>query len=520
MTLDRFTPFRTTIGGQTYTFVTINKYSAIPSGQFNAYEFNNVVLYEGTPNTFTHAVVEPSSRTLYKIPALGVDLNTLQVSVQKSSSDTSTDVYHYADSVAVLTPLDRVFFVQEHYDGFYYIYFGDDVLGKKLDVGNIIKMTYLVTNGINANTGPFFNQTFNVEGQIAGYGQDNVIIETINSSGGGSSRQNTDDIRFLASKNYSAQGRTVTAEDFKTMITKEFPEVESLSVWGGESNVPPIYGKVFISAKPRNGFNLDSMTKQRISDYLDRHSIVSIKSEFVEPDYIFLTVDCEVKYSESKTLKDSKTIESEVETTIRTFFDQTLKQFDKSMYVSKMHSMIDATNGAILGNNIILGLQKRIEPIFGFSTTHDLYFNNKISPYSVISSEFNMYSSTGEVATVYIKDAPDDVVPNINGDGKLVAYERNGTLIANIGTVSYGTGQMTLRNLVIAGYPSLTLYDIRVNCKPQEQIDVIHNTIIGVVPSYASIPVPMRNQILMLDDSISNAQFKVKSGLSVTAIPL
>jgi hypothetical protein len=175
---------------------------------------------------------------------------------------------------------------------------------------------------------------------------------------------------------------------------------------------------------------------------------------------------------------------------------------------------------SILGNTIIMGLQKRIEPIFGFSATHTLYYNNKILPYSVSSSEFNMYDNSGTVTTVFIKDVPNDAEPNMTGQGKLIAIDKNNNIISDIGTISYGTGEITLRNLVVQGYPSIMQYDIRINCKPQDQIDVISNVVIGVIPDYASIPVPMRNQILMLDDSVAMADHNIRSGLNVHAVPV
>lgn len=521
MSIDKFTPFETYINGVTYTFVTTKSYTTTPSGEYNAYTFKNVELFEGTPLTYNYSVPNSSIGQLFKIPAMNVDTTTLTVTVQTSATDTTTSLYDYADSVSLLDGNDKVYFLQEGTDGYYYIYFGDGVLGAPIQSGNIIKLAYVVTTGSAVNTSTFYNQTFSLSGMIGGYTSSNAIITLLSTSAGGAEKQGTDEIRFIAPKNYSAQGRTVTAQDFKTLLVKDFPEIDSISVWGGEDNVPPIYGKVFIAIKPKDGYVISSTTKDYIIKYLRERSIVSIQVEFVDPDFTFISVVSNVKYNSGLTIKESTDIANMVNSTIQSFFANTLQQFGKNLYVSRLQSIIDNLEPSILGNSITLGLQKRIEPVVSLNSSYTLYFNNKIAPYSLQSTAFNVLGSNGTV-TAAIKDIPDTTPPNVNGTGTLVLFDitTNNTINQNMGTINYATGVVTIKSLLVVSFPSISIYDIRVNVKPQSQVDEISYSIILDQATAATIPVSMQNQILMLDDSVAVPAYYLNNGLTVTAVPI
>lgn len=521
MSIDKYTPFNCSIDGVSYTFITNKAYTTIPSGEFNSYTFKNVELYEGTPISYSYEVSGNELNQLFKIPALNVDTTTLTVVVQNSNTDLTSNIYSYAESTSIVGSNDKVYYLEEGSDGYYYIYFGDGVLGKPISSGNIINLSYIVTNGEVANTSQYATQVFSLSGTIGGYSASNVIIFLVSSSVGGAAKQSIEEIRFLAPKNYSAQGRTITSIDYKALLLKDFPEIDSISVWGGEDNVPPIYGKVFIAIKPKNGYSVSSATKDAITLYLKKKSIVSIQFEFVDPDFTFISVKSNVKFDPNMTTKDSSEIESLVTTAIKTYFSAKLGQFDNNLYISKLQSIIDTVEKSILGNSITLGIQKRIEPVIGLNSSYDLYFNNPITPYSIYSSAFQFVLGNNTY-TCAIKDIPDTTPPDSNGTGTLVLFDITSgtTIVKNIGTVNYTTGLVNIVNLSVYGYPSLSLYDVRVNCTPQLGIDEISNSIIGEISENAYVPVPMRNQILMLDDSTASPGYNVNNGLIVKAAPI
>ena len=521
MSIDKYTPFTCDINGNSYTFVTHKAHTAIPSGEFNAYTFRNVELYEGNPIAYSYVVDDSNLNRLYKIPALNVDTTTLSVVVQNGSNDLTSYVYSYADFVSVVGSTDRVYYLEEGNDGYYYIYFGDGILGKQIDSGNIINLSYIVTNGEVANTSQMASQVFSLTGTIGGYSASNVIVSLVSASIGGSNKQSTEEIRFLAPKNYSAQGRTITAIDYKALLVKDFPEIDSISVWGGEDNVPPIYGKVFLAIKPKNGYSISSATKDSISAYLKNKSIVSIQFDFVDPDFTFVSVKSNIKFDPTLTTNDSTQIETLASETIQTYFKAKLGQFNTHLYISKLQSIIDTVEKSILGNSITLGLQKRIEPVIGLNSSYTLNFNNPISPYSLYSSAFQIVQGTNTY-TVAIKDVPKTTPPDNNGSGVLVLFDitTGNTIVNNIGNVNYATGLVNIVDLSVFGYPVYAIYDVRVNCTPQASIDEISNSIMGDTSESAYIPTPMQNQILMLDDSSGVPGYYVNNGLMVKATPL
>lgn len=521
MTIDKYTPFTSDINGTKYNFVTTQAYTAFPSGEYNAFSFQNVELFEGTPFSYNHIVTSDDSNQLFKVPSLNVDTSTLSVVVQNSTTDTTSNVYTYGDSMSIIGPTDMVYYLQEGVDGYYYVYFGDGVLGSKIKTGNIVKLSYIVTNGSAANTSSLYPQSFSLSGMIGNYFSANAIIEVISPSSGGAEKQDIDEIRYLAPKNYSAQGRIVTAEDCKTLLTNNFTEIDSINVWGGEENTPPIYGRIFLSIKPRNGFRLTDTSKDEIKKYLYDKSIIGISAEFVDPDFTFITTSCVVKYNPSLTTKDSSQIAKMASNSIQQFFSNTLQQFNKNLYVSRLHAVVDNLDPSILGNTISIGMQKRIEPVISLSSSYTLYFNNKITPYSVQSTSFNVYGTT-DILTVFVKDTPNTTPPDLNGKGTLSLINTldNTTINNNIGEVDYSTGTIKINSLLVVGYPSVNLYDIRINCVPQDSIDELTSSVVTPQSVAASIPTAMKNQILMLDDSVAIPEYYLKSGLSVSAIPV
>ena len=51
----------------------------------------------------------------------------------------------------LITASTNAYFIQEDFDGTFSIYFGDGVVGRKLEAGNIVSVSYLKTDGAFAN---------------------------------------------------------------------------------------------------------------------------------------------------------------------------------------------------------------------------------------------------------------------------------------------------------------------------------------------------------------------------------
>ena len=138
------TVFTSSIGGTSYQFVTNAETTISPSE--GVYKFSSVPIFEGTLTTFKYTVDSAilTKNLLYQ--NVNVDLSTLKVSIQNSSSDTTTQVYTKATGIVGLTSTSKVYFLQESDEGKFEIYFGDGIIGKSLDDGNIVILEYVVTN--------------------------------------------------------------------------------------------------------------------------------------------------------------------------------------------------------------------------------------------------------------------------------------------------------------------------------------------------------------------------------------
>ena len=236
------------IDGINYNFVTTD--STTVGVVANTATFTNVAIKQGQPATISFVVDSTENpKYLFELPQPNVDTSTIKVLVQESSSNGTTTTYTQASNYLTLDSSSTVYFLQEGIGGLFQIYFGDDILGKKLKNGNIVIVSYVVTQGTAAADA----NNFVLMNTISGYS--NVTVQSVTSATQGSEKESIASIKFQAPKSYSAQNRAVTKEDYITAIqqNKEGYPLEAVSVWGGEQNDPPVYGQVFIAIKPTGG---------------------------------------------------------------------------------------------------------------------------------------------------------------------------------------------------------------------------------------------------------------------------
>ena len=247
LVLDRYTPFTTTIDGTNSTFVNLEAKTIQPEN--GIYTFNDVEIVEGIPLQYVFSVESPGPAEKYIIPNENIDTSTIQVVVQNSVSDTSQEIYTLTEDTIGIDGTSKVFFIEENSSGLFQIYFGDGILGKKLLRNNLVIISYLITNGTIGNVSGSLSQQFTCGAVIGGGTVSGTITANINSRGG-LEKEDITSIKFRAPKFSSSSNRAVTSEDYKAIIERNYPLVQSVSVWGGEENTPPLYGKVVISLNP------------------------------------------------------------------------------------------------------------------------------------------------------------------------------------------------------------------------------------------------------------------------------
>ena len=291
--MNKGTTFTSSVDGTGYNFLTNEDITITPLN--GVYKFSDVNLYEGTLVTFKYTVDSTDTDQRYIIQNLNADTSTLKVTVQNSVSDSTLNTYTLATGLRNITDTSKIYFLQETDNGKFEVYFGDDVIGKKLEDGNIVILEYIVTNKTEANGA----KTFELAGSIGAFS--NVTISTKANAQGGSEAETKESIRFNAPLQYTAQDRAVTATDYESIVKTLYPNALSVSAWGGEDDETPVYGVVNIAIKAASGSTLTETTKASIVKGLIPYNVASVRPAIVDPETtsIMLTsVASSTKYDE------------------------------------------------------------------------------------------------------------------------------------------------------------------------------------------------------------------------------
>jgi hypothetical protein len=462
LTLPKYSPFITNINGTDYTFVNLDAVTIYP--QDGLYLFNDIEIVQGEPLVYSYRVDVSGPSEKYSIPNNNVDTSTLRVTVQNSYTDLTVESYELAENLSVTLPTSKVYFLEQNPAGFYEIFFGDNVLGKKLSQGNIVKIEYLVSYGDTTNVSATLDQTFSLGIQIGGVTLDNSILASKNSTGG-SPADTLAEIKFKAPRFLSSYNRAVTAEDYKSIIEANYPLVESIAVWGGEENIPPKYGKVIISLKPYNGYTISEAVKTDIkTNILGNKKVMSIVPEFVDPNYLYITIDSMVKVQTKNSRYSVPQIEIFVRDAVNRYFTQELQQFNKTFIYSKLSKIIDAVDQSVVGNVTNIKVHKRIVPLIGANNSYSgataIKFSNTLVPGSITSSAF-YYTLNNSLYLVYLEDT---LTAETTGTLNLLDFYTNTILSSAIGKVDYTSGIVSFASLSPAGYIE-NANDIRIYSK-------------------------------------------------------
>lgn len=482
VTLPAMQPFTTSIDNVSYTFY--NRSAVTTALVSGAYTFTGLVLTEGTPLQYKYTMA-PGVRFI--IPNANADLNTLTVSVQQTSSSDVYEVYTRADTITEVTELSHVYFVKEIDDGLYEISFGNDNLGIALSNGNVVTLDYMVSSLEEPNSASSFTY-----GGVTLAGSSLSVTATAAASGGVSS-ESIDEIKFNAPKYYAAQNRAVTPDDYKAIILKNFPEAQTISVWGGEDNNPPIYGKTYICIKPKEASKLTNLQKEFIkNNILESRNIVSITPEIVDPEFFNIKVTSFVHYNPRATTKTAAQIETLVKQSIMRYNDEELERFDSVLRYSKLTKIIDETDPAITNNITRIMIRHPHEVTYNIATQYVLDLINPISQDGGKQGE--VFASTG----FYIPNSNELHFLDDDANGNIRLYYTNTNfekviVTPDIGTINYETGNITVRSLTIRAIDG-AFFEWQV--KP-ESYDVVSalNQIVQIDPTLLTVEAIADNTI-------------------------
>jgi hypothetical protein len=490
VTIPAGTKFSSSIDGLTYTFVTVGDHVVQPiDGVYTAQSLN---VYEGTYVSYNYTADSTDIDQRFLIPSDRADSTTIKVAVTNSASDATTVTYTKATSITELDGTSKVYFLQEAEDGQYEVYFGDGVIGKKLDDGNIISISYVVTNKTEANGAT----SFSLSGSISGF--TDVTITVNSSAQGGAEPESIQSVKQSSANFYASQDRAVTVEDYKTKTKQLYANVQSVSAWGGEDNDVPFYGRVYISILPTSGSNLTESTKSRIITDLKKYSVASVTPVIVDPEITNIILKSSIKFDQTATTKVSDTIKSNVITTITNYNANTLQSFDNMFRHSKMTGLIDDTDESILSNVTTVQLRKSFTPTIGSSQKYSVAFSNALyNPHSGHASDGGgILSSTGfkidgnTTDVFYLDDDGNGNVRRYKMDGSARSYAN-----ATQGTIDYSSGLVEINSLNVSNI---------------ENIRGAASTVIEItVKPNSNDIVPIRNQVLEID--VANSSVTVEA---------
>ena len=479
VTMAKGTAFTSKVDDINYQFVTNEDIIMTP--QDGVYKFSNVDIYEGTLVTYRYTVDSTDVDQKFIIPNVNADTSTLKVTIQNSNSDTTQTTYTLASGLKGLTNTSKAYFLQETDTGRFEVYFGDGVIGSKLSDGNIVILQYVVSNREEANGA----SSFSLSGNIGGF--TNATITTNSSAQGGSDPETKESIRFNAPLQYTAQDRAVTTTDYETLVKSIYPNVQSISAWGGEDDETPVYGVVKIAVKAKSGSTLTNTTKNSIITSLKPYNVASVRPEIVDPEITSLVLVVNAKFNKQATAKTSDTLKSEITTALTNYTTNTLSSFDGIFRYSKVTGLIDDVDNSILSNITTVKMRKPFTPTLSSSTKYNVYFRNAI--YNPHSGHQSVITSTG----FKVAGNNNEMFFDDDGAGNLRVYY----LVSGIktyhnstqGTIDYATGQITINSLNVA-----SISNIRGSASSVIEITA--------VPSSNDI-VPVRDQILEIDVSNS-----------------
>jgi hypothetical protein len=393
------------LDNKSYFFVTLEDKTV--SKTANNFIFNNVNIYEGQLITYSYVHNQLSNPTqTFEIPDDSVDVSTLTVSVKPSTTNNEITVYNQATDVLSVSANSTVYYLQEGQNGKYQIYFGDDVVGKKLPDGGVVTLEYLSTFGeesIKAN---------NFVGTAAIDGYANYSVSSLSAASGGSARETIDQIKYAAPLNFLSQNRAVTKNDYIKLIQQKYPAFEAVNVWGGEENDPPVYGKVFISAKPRLGFEVTDTEKEFVKEEILRPiSIMTVTPEIVDVDYNYLKVECSTFYDPTRTTQSESEIKNSIKSVIQTFCDENLNKFNSYFRYSNLEGQIDNSNRAIVSNEIELFIAKKFRPDLINADSYVLDFGIELKRGTTAdnfysSPTFNVIDEEGVTRECFFEEVP------------------------------------------------------------------------------------------------------------------
>ena len=476
-------------------------------------QFRNLTIYQGTLLK-KNFIVNASLDQRFILDNSFIDTASIRVFVRKSGASSGLE-YSVVDNITGINEKSNIYLIQEIKDEKYELLFGDGLFGKKLENGDVVEVSYIITDGKAGNDGKKFSFSADAVDDAGNplSAAATPVLTTIQTAKGGGDIEEIDSIKYIAPRVYSSQYRAVTAKDYEGIIQSVFPDAESVSVIGGEELDPPEYGTVVLSVKPRNSTYLSDFTKVQILDRLKRYSIAGINQRIVDLKILFVELDTSV-YFNSNIYSDIDGLKTQVTNSLTDYGKSTnLNAFGGRFKYSDALKAIDGTNNAITSNITRLTIRRDLKPVFNAFTQYELCFGNafhanpkgkniKSTGFTITGNPNTLYFTdlphedlkTGDIAVVQLTELSDDAPP---------------VVLPSAGTVDYVKGEIMINTINITG-TSRASGVVEIQAYPES------NDIIGLKDIYLQLDMS-NTKINIVRDTISSGQQISGIGYKVTS---
>ena len=444
--LRRGTGFIASYDNNIYQYVVLDDVTAQVSNGVATFE--NVEVREGTQLVNTYVVNTALKSQRFILDNENIDTNTIRVKVFPTGGSFS-ESWLVSDNIIGIDGTSKVFFLEEIEDSRYELLFGDGVLGKALENGARVEVSYLTTAGPESNgvrTFVFSGVLENPQG-VSPNSFDVSITSTV-ASAGGEEIESTEKIRYTAPKAYGTQDRAVTADDYSAIIRRIYPATSDIIIFGGEEQDPPQYGKVFIVLKPKDASYLTSITKSNIVAELQKYSVASIEPEIIDPSILYVELESKIYYDGKVTDQTPAQIRDKVIGGVQSYLDVSdIEKFNGKFRHSKMVSVIDDADRAINSNLTEVTLRKDFYPQLNSTFYYEICYQNTFDK----DCDGPVLATTGFRVTEY----PNFDVYLEDRDGKIVLYRLDTAtgekvvLDSEVGDIDYEKGELKMYDLTI-----------------------------------------------------------------------
>jgi hypothetical protein len=469
--------------------------------------FDSIEIIEGSfvIDTFTVDSLNPNQKFILDNPK--IDTSTIRVTVRDSANVSTSNKFTFSDNLFNVNSTSKIFFIREIEDQRYELIFGDGIFGASLSNQNYIEVSYVTTNDSTANG----VSSFSFIGRLVDNNNNSVtsgvsVVTTNIASSGGKEIESINSIKNLAPKNYAAQGRCVTPEDYESIIPRIYPEAESVAAYGGETLFPPQYGKVFITIKPFYGNFVPNSIKDNLKNKLKRYAVSGIVPEIIDLKYLFLEVFSEVYYNPNLA-PSPEFVQSVVLNNLQSYSKSyDLNSFGARFKYSRFQKLIDDSHAAITSNITKIQLRRDVRVVLNTFANYETCFGNSfhiknINGYNIKSSGFTV---SGISDTVYLSDKP----LNENAGSLFLFTNKDAPSVIrnNVGTIDYVLGEIKISSINILSTVKNNIIEISVIPKS--------NDVIGLQDLYLQMDLNYSTVNMVSDDISSGGDISGSSYIS------